>query len=281
MGKKIRFENELLLINILVWLLIFVIALFPANVLRLILGLPFMLFFPGYALVSALFPKKDTLDSLERIAFSFGLSIAVTVLAGLILHYTPWGLDLYPILLTLTGFILVTSAIAYYRRRRLPTGERFAFSFQISLPRWAELSPINRALSIVLVLTMLGAMGVLGYVIAAPRGEERFTEFYLLGPEGTTENYPRELEVGEKGIVTLGIVNHERQEVSYHVEIRINGVKNGELGQLVLAQGEERKEEVSFVPQGAGDNQRVEFLLYRSEEEEPCTTLHFFTDVNE
>jgi uncharacterized membrane protein len=87
--------------------------------------------------------------------------------------------------------------------------------------------------------------------------------------------------VGEEGIVTLGIVNHERQEVSYHVEIRINGVKNVELGPLVLAQGEEREEEVSFVPQEAGDNQRVEFLLYRSEEEEPYTTLHLFIDVNE
>jgi uncharacterized membrane protein len=281
MSKKIRFENELLLINILVWLLILIIALFPANVLRLILGLPFMLFFPGYALVSALFPKKGTLDTLERIAFSFGLSIVVTILAGLILHYTPWGLDLYPILLTLACFILVTSAIAYYRRHRLSTGDRFTLSFQISLPRWTELSPINKALSIVLVLSMLGAIGVLSYVLTAPRGEERFTEFYLLGPEGTTENYPSEMVVGEEGTVTLGIVNHERQEVSYHVEVQINGVKNAELGPLVLAQGEEREEEVSFVPQEAGDNQRVEFLLYKNEEEEPYTTLYFFINVNE
>jgi uncharacterized membrane protein len=74
----------------------------PSNVLRIIIGLPFVLFFPGYALVAALFPKKGDLGSIERVAFSFGLSIAVTVLVGLILNCTPWGISLYPILLALT-----------------------------------------------------------------------------------------------------------------------------------------------------------------------------------
>jgi len=84
---RIRLQNELLLVNILAILLITIIAFFPSNVLRIILGLPFMLFFPGYTLIAALFPKRNALDSIERVALSFGLSIAVVSLVGLILNY--------------------------------------------------------------------------------------------------------------------------------------------------------------------------------------------------
>ncbi len=51
MSKKIRVGNELLLINILVLLPVVIIALFPLSVLRFILGLPFLLFFPVYTLI--------------------------------------------------------------------------------------------------------------------------------------------------------------------------------------------------------------------------------------
>jgi uncharacterized membrane protein len=47
---------------------------------RIILGLPFILFIPGYILIFALFPTKKTdqgIDIIERVALSFGLSIAV------------------------------------------------------------------------------------------------------------------------------------------------------------------------------------------------------------
>ena len=42
----IRVEDELIPLNLLVIVLVAVIILFPSNVLRIILGLPFLLFFP-------------------------------------------------------------------------------------------------------------------------------------------------------------------------------------------------------------------------------------------
>ena len=45
---------------------------------RIILGLPLVLFLPGYALIATLFPRKDDFDGIERIALSFGLSIAIS-----------------------------------------------------------------------------------------------------------------------------------------------------------------------------------------------------------
>ena len=281
MSKKSLVQNELLLINILALLLIVIIVVFPSNVLRIILGLPFMLFFPGYALMVALFPKRRALGGIERVALSCGLSIAVTMLIGLIFNYTPWGISLYPILLSLTFFILASSAIAHYRRHRISTEERFTVSLQIGLPRWAGLSNMDKALSIILVVSVFFAILVLGYVAAAPKEGEHFTEFYVLGLEGEAKNYPGELVMGEEATVTLGIVNREGEETSYRIEVTIDGVKNGEVGPLMLADEDKWEEKVSFVSQLAGDNQKVEFLLYKNEESEPYSTLHFFIDVKD
>jgi len=71
---------------------------------RIILGLPLVLFLPGYSLIAALFPGKDDLDAIERIALSFGLSIAITPLLGLALNYTPFGIRLSPVLIVLSVF---------------------------------------------------------------------------------------------------------------------------------------------------------------------------------
>lgn len=281
MGKKIEIFSDLLIIIILALLLIIIIAVFPSNVLRIVLGLPFLLFFPGYTLAAALFPRKGDIGGIARVALSFGLSIAVTALVGLFLNYTPWGIALYPILLWLTVFIVATSAIAYYRRYRVPEEQRFTVSFRIALPRWADLSKLDKGLSIVLVVSILAVIGTVGYGIAVPRMGEQFTEFYVLGLGGEAEDYPREVAVGEEATVTLGIVNHEGREINYYVELAIDGVKNGEVGPLVLADEDKWEEEVSFAPQKAGDDQKVEFLLYRDGESEPYCTLHLLIDVKE
>ncbi len=71
-------RRDLTLVNILSALLITVIAFFPNSPARIILGLSFILFFPGYVLICALFTRKEDLNLVERLALSMGLSIAVT-----------------------------------------------------------------------------------------------------------------------------------------------------------------------------------------------------------
>jgi len=91
---------------------------------RIILGLPLVLFLPGYALIAALFPGKDDLDAIERIALSFGLSIAITPLLGLALNYTPFGIRLSPILAVLSIFTISLALCAYVRRSMTPEEDR-------------------------------------------------------------------------------------------------------------------------------------------------------------
>jgi uncharacterized membrane protein len=286
---KARRDNDLWLIDILTILLIVIIALCPSTIARIILGLPFVLFFTGYTLMAALFPKKESLGGVERVALSFGLSIAVVPLIGLILNYTPWGIRLYPILISLAVFILATSGVAWYRRGKLAPEERFRVPFDIRLPSWRGQSTPDKVLSVVLAVVIAGAIGALGYVIAAPRVGEKFTEFYILGPEGKAEHYPEELKVGEEGRVIVGIVNHEQEQASYKVEVWIDGEKaklriGGEDRDEIMVElenEEEWREEVSFVPQKAGEKQKVEFVLYKDGEPYFEQPPYLWIDVEE
>lgn len=279
---RIKFATELLAIDFISILLIIVIAILPANALRIILGLPFILFFPGYTLIAALFPRKTELSGTERAALSFGLSIVVALLIGLVMNYTPWGIELYPLLSSLTVFILATSLIAWYRRLSLPFGESFSIAINVSFLRWTAISRWDKLLSISLILLILGAIGSLAYSMATPKSSEKFTEFYILGPEGTTENYPKELVVEEECIVILGIVNHEREDgLTYWIEIVIEGETINAIGPLVLDNEEKWENEVSFILQKAGKGQKLEFILYRQGEDSPSGSLYLWLDIKE
>ena len=278
---KIKIRNELIPLNLLVLVLVAAIVLFPSTGLRIALGLPFLVFFPGYTLMAALFPQRGGVGVLERIALSFGMSIAVVPLLGLVLNYTPWGIRLEPILYSVASFILITSIIAWLRRKRLPQAERFGIEFQFGVLGWGG-GIWDKVLSVILVIAILGALGMMGYAIATPKVGERFTEFYILGLDGQAADYPMEIKVGEPERVTVGIVNHESEVVSYHVEVKIDGVKNNEVGPIVLANGQKWEGIVTFTPNKVVDNEKVDFLLYKNVEAEPSLALlHLWIDVVE
>ena len=252
-------------------------VIFTEGPLRIALGLPFLLFSPGYALIAALFSKKESLDGVERVALSFGLSIAVVPLIGLILNYTPWGIRLYPILVSITAFIAAMCGVAWFRRRRLAEDERFRVSFRVRLPSWEGQSRLDRALSMVLALAITGAVVTLVYVIATPKVGERFTEFYILGTGGKAEGYPSELGPGESGEVILGIVNHEQEEMPYRVEVTLDGgdelrlwlaeekgaaAADGSIAVEALAHEEKWEGNVLFEPLKTGERLKLEFLLF-------------------
>jgi hypothetical protein len=94
---------------------------YPLAYVRNVLGVIFVLFLPGYAFIKALFPAKlpiktssENLDTIERVALSIGMSIALTSIVGLILYYTPLGIGLTPITLSLLALTaaLATAAVA-------------------------------------------------------------------------------------------------------------------------------------------------------------------------
>lgn len=96
----------------------------PLAAIRWVLGSIFVFFIPGYVTVEALFPKGRELDGIERWALSVGLSLALVPLIGLILNYTPWGIRLTPIMLSLALFTFGVAVVGLVKRFRLAV-ERF------------------------------------------------------------------------------------------------------------------------------------------------------------
>jgi uncharacterized membrane protein len=183
-----------------------------------------MLFIPGYCLIAALFPKEGDIDLLERIMLSIGLSIAVVPLIGLGLNFTPWGIRLEPIVVSLTLFTWVMILVANYRRASVPSDERYRMSFSaISSHICKELFPpednrVNRLLSIILTLVATIAIITTIYVIAAPKEGERFTEFFILGENRTAANFPDVIITGQNYPMFIGVGNYEHQNISYTIE---------------------------------------------------------------
>ncbi|MCC7564706.1 MAG: DUF1616 domain-containing protein [Methanomicrobiaceae archaeon] len=195
-----------------------------ASPLRVVFALPFILFIPGYLLIAALFPARSDLDGIERIALSFGLSIAVVPLIGLALNYTPWGIRDDPIIVSFLLFFAGLGIIAGYRRQLIPEGDRYVLPVQeVVAGARSELfedqtSGTDRLLSVILLVAIVAAIATTAYVIAVPKEGERFTEFYILGPRGMAADYPTDFAAGTQQTVIIGIGNHEYRNVTYTVE---------------------------------------------------------------
>lgn len=221
MKKKIEIYPLDIMLCLLASLVLVPLVLFNIEpTLRLILGLPFLLFIPGYVLIFALFPARKTdrgIDTLERIVLSFGLSIAVVPLIGLLLNYTPLGIRLEPILISMLIFIVSIGLFGIYRWRKTDPEERFIIPLKITFPK--QENTFDRALTIILLIAILIAIVSLIYVITLPKTSETFTEFYLLGPNGKAEGYPHNLTTQENATIIIGIANHENHPVNYTIEI--------------------------------------------------------------
>ena len=90
----------------------------PFVYLRYVLASLLVLYLPGSMLTEALYPKNRELDFLERIALSIGLSLAIVPILGLVLNYTPWGLRLAPIAVSLAVFVEGMAIATIARRYR-------------------------------------------------------------------------------------------------------------------------------------------------------------------
>ncbi len=71
-------------------------------------------------------------------------------------------------------------------------------------------------------------------------------------------------------------MNRGHEPTTYRVEITINGTKVNEIGPISLEHEKTWEELVSFTPKKTGENQKVEFLLFKSETEEVYLTLHLW-----
>ena len=147
-----------------------------------------------------------------------GLSIAITPLIGLILNYTPFGIKLDSILVSLGSFNLLFSLLALHRR--FTARDPFLPKIKIKeIIEWNKMSKLDKILTAILLVAIFVSIAALVYIIITPKQGEKFTEFYILGPEGKAAGYPTNLRVNQNATIIIGIANHEYRRVNYTIEI--------------------------------------------------------------
>ncbi len=276
---EITSEKDLLLVNSLSFLLILAVALVPDSPLRTVLGIPFVLFFPGYTLICALFPGKKDLGEIERVALSIGLSLAVVPLLGLVLNYTPWGIRLASILASLFIFTLIMSALSFYRRAKLPYEQKFSPYLLVKMPKWNAISRSDKLFLIGFLVAIVVVASSTVYLASAPKIGERFTEFYVLGSNGKLADYPVNLMLGENGTVVLGITNHEYENLTYRIVICLENQPLEAIDEIQLSHEMNWSQNYTFTPKETGEKTKLAFELYKQNIDEPYRSLQLWITV--
>ena len=221
-----EFPADLALVT--VWLVASIAAIYlpvlNETPVRVVLAIPVVLFIPGYCLIAALFPKKGDISLTERIILSFGVSIAIVPFVVVGLNFTPWGIQMDTIVISLFFFTLALIIIAYIRRDFLPSDTRFRMPFSAILNRIRQeflppgVSRVNQLINVILTLVMLIIIITTVYVITAPKTEESFTEFYLLGEKQMANDYPDQIIAGQNYPMYIGVGNKENRDMTYTIE---------------------------------------------------------------
>jgi uncharacterized membrane protein len=178
---------------------------------------------------------------------------------------------------------------------------------KFKLSKW-EGSLTSKVLTVLLAVCIVVAIGAIIYLVNTPNPNEKFTEFYILGLQGKAADYPSEFvldssqqiavstkygndpfAVYEKyGRVTIGIVDQEQRKTSYALEIKIDGQSAiiryrgqslARLEGIQLEHGQKWENEIGFAPAHIGENQKVEFLLYKDGAAEVYNNLHLWVNV--
>jgi uncharacterized membrane protein len=120
----------------------------------------------------------------------------------------------------------------------------------------------DKTFSSILIILLIVAVAATIYIIINPNPGEKFTEFYILGAGDKAGNYPTNLSVNEVGNVTIGIVNHEHSITTYNMVTTLNGTTISNAN-YTLQNNETKEINYSFTAINQGNNQKLEFKLYK------------------
>ncbi|WP_276257067.1 DUF1616 domain-containing protein [Halomontanus rarus] len=226
------------------------------GLLHLVVALPLVLFVPGYALVSVLFPDGVSdeqrsfddaktglrnpvtdgrgIDSIERLVLSVVLSLALVPTVALVSSITPWGVTVQPILggvglvtITLALVGIVARARCSPDRRYVPSLPAGSLGFS-ARGRSAYDSTNAKVFNVALACSLLFLLASAGYAIANPPQGEGYTEFYVETENVTGETetmYESSYTSGETQDLTVFVDNREHQETTYTTVVQLQRVE--------------------------------------------------------
>jgi uncharacterized membrane protein len=188
-----RLSNFIMLVAIT--LVAMGLAFTNPSVIRSVFGLLLVCVLPGYAMMSAWFPRR-LVKYPANVLFVITLSLSITALGSLVLHKTLWGLQTTSWTLGLGAFTLVNLIIGWVR------GEtNFGYTRVKSLPVPAyQIALMVCAVLISALALQLGRQG------AVQQQDASFTQLWMLP--------------GEDQTVHVGVKNQEYGAMNYKLVIK-------------------------------------------------------------
>jgi uncharacterized membrane protein len=264
MGRKF-----ILYLDITLLVLLSIISLFHKS---LILSIVFLFFAPGYLLVNLLFPDVWKPGYGLRVVMSVGVSTVVVGLLGL-LHGYFIG-DRFPILATIAIFNGVLGIIVI--SRRYPFGKPDSMEILIFPQIKAGFWQIVKIFSILIVIILFAY-----FLWIEGSQQSEFTEFYIVGDEGLTADYPSEVVVDTPFQVTVGLVNHEEKNITYAIFAIVEDEPVGVLYPFEVSSGERREDDLYITLSRVGEDQKIDIILGADDFEYPYRKLALWVNVVE
>lgn len=298
-GAVRRYPLDLALVSIAAVVAVLAVRSFPADsAVRLAAAVPLVVFLPGYALTSILFPaageassrrattdvdrRPSGIDGFERAGVSFALSIVLTPLVAMILPLTQWGLSTRTATIAIGVAVIVLAQIGVVRRLRVPEPDQFDVSVRRLLGRSRHSESDERGAfatmsSILLAAAVVGAIVALGFGIVSPSPAGGFTELGLYTTDGDGElvadDYPSELEPNESASLTVTVENQEGTDQRYTVVVLQERLEDGDVSDRTELDRFDRTVEPNdtaeidheLEPDARGESVRVTYLLYQGD----------------
>ena len=215
-------------------------VLSPApRAIHVVLGVPFVLFLPGYALTSALFARRR-IGSADVVFLSLAFSISIVVIGTLILNWLTSHLTTT----TWTALLLAETIIAaLWALRGIPADTERQPSLQLRTTL-RHATPL--ALALVAALVAVAAVIIFSRTPLPARGVRGYTALWMLPGQNRSE-------------IVIGVQSSERHTTSYQLKIRSGADR--ELDQrLTLAPGDRWIKRIRVAP----SSRRVDAELFRS-----------------
>ncbi len=197
---------------------------------RVPFGLLLSLVLPGYAVTTAAFPGRSFSRG-ERVLFTFGLSLALAVLSGIALNWSPWRLSTVSFAFFLGGVSLLSCVIALLRRMTMAPWEQVADQAAIE-ENFSQ--PLRFKLSHWLMFGLAGIITVIAIGSAALEARRNPASDVL---QLWMVPVPMASSGVEPNTVRIGVRNFEYASADYSLQLMRGGYVVQEWPQLRVAQG--------------------------------------------
>ena len=168
----------------------------------------------------------------------------------------------------------------FHRSRSKVKAQGLKFEPEVPDKKPLRSPEIEKALIIALVGSIIISSGMLAYAKMTYE-EEKFTMLYLLGPNGKAEGYPNESLIDVPLTVTVGIENHELQNIDYILQMKIDGNVIKESNISVKDGGIWRENMTYIRHQLKTGRSKLEFALFKENvTSTPYRSVHLYIENN-